>query len=286
ATWVYWWHYLSGDMNVHHGHAYAGQLYANSSLFAAGGVPPTFYLHLLVTKIPLVVIGAAIAGLIDLVRRRRERGPVLLLVWAFMFLVPYSFTAGKFLRYALPMFTVIDVIAAVGVVSGIGWLLRKSWLGPGTRVSVATVALVVCVGGPIVAEQAAAPFYSLSQHRIRAHFAPAGATFPEETYDFGVREAVTEIAKRSEPGDAIVSDAPNVVAFYLARLSRPDIKVRALSGDRVSCDPASWLIVQREHLTFENRDAVARVQRERTPWREYYAAGALAAQVYRIPGSR
>jgi hypothetical protein len=286
ATWIYWLHYLNGDMNVHHGHPYAGQVYANSALFALGGVPATFYLHLLVTKIPLVVLGGAIAGLVDLVRHRRERGSVLLLVWAFLFLVPYSLTAGKFLRYALPMFTIVDVIAAVGVMSGIGWLLRKTWLRPATRVTVATAALIVCVGGPIVAEQAAAPFYSLSQNRIGVHFARAGATFPEETYDFGVREAVAEIARQSGPGDAIVSDAPNVVAFYLSRLLRTDIKVRALSGDGLSCESASWLIVQREHLTFENRDAVARVQRELPPWREYFAAGALAAQVYRIPGSR
>jgi hypothetical protein len=54
----------------------------------------------------------------------------------------------------------------------------------------------------------------------------------------------------------------------------------------VTCDRTSWLIVQREHLTFENRDTVARVQRELTPRREYFAAGALAAQVYRIPGTR
>jgi hypothetical protein len=286
ATWVYGVHYLAGDMNAHHGHPYAGQVYANSGLFADGGVPPTFYLHLLVTKIPLVVLGAAIAGVIDIVRRRRERGPLLLLVWAFMFLVPYSFTAGKFLRYALPMFTIVDVIAAVGVVSGVGWLLRKSWLHPATRVTVATAALVVSVGGPIVAEQTATPFYSLTQNRVGAHFAGPGAMFPEETYDFGVREAVTEIARQAGPDEAIVSDAPHVVAFYLARLSRPDIEVRTLSGDGVTCDRTSWLIVQREHLTFENRDTVARVQRELTPRREYFAAGALAAQVYRIPGTR
>jgi hypothetical protein len=110
--------------------------------------------------------------------------------------------------------------------------------------------------------------------------------FPEETYDFGVREAVTEIASKAGPYEAIVSDAPNVVAFYLARLSRPDITVLSLSGAVAPRDRASWLIVQREHLTFENRDTVARVQRELTPWCDFYAAGALAAQVYRIPGSR
>jgi hypothetical protein len=286
ATWLYWLHYLNGDMTAHHGHPYAGQVYANSSLFALGGVPPTFYLQLLVTKIPLVVLGAAIAGVIDIVRRRRERGPALLLVWAFMFLVPYSFTAGKFLRYALPMFTVIDFIAAVGVVSGVGWLMRKTWLHPATRVIVATAALVVSVAGPIVAEQMAAPFYSLTQNRLGAHFAAPGVTFPEETYDFGVREAVAEIARHAAPREAIVSDAPGVVAFYLAGDSRPDIKALSLSGTSVPCDSTSWLIVQREHVTFENRDVVARVQREMPPWREYYAAGALAARVYQIPGSR
>ena len=95
-----------------------------------------------------------------------------------------------------------------------------------------------------------------------------------------------DIAGQAGADAAIVSDAPNVVAFYLGRLSRPDIKVRALSADGVPCGPGSWLIVQREHLTFENREAVARVQRDMRPWREYYAGDVLAAQVYRISGSR
>src|SRR5262249_46237889 len=89
ATWLYWVHYVGGHMTAHPGYPYAGHIYANSPVFAAGGVPATFYGHLLATKVPLVVLGAAVAGLIGIVRRPRERGHVLLLVWMFMFLVPY-----------------------------------------------------------------------------------------------------------------------------------------------------------------------------------------------------
>ncbi|HJZ70148.1 MAG TPA: glycosyltransferase family 39 protein [Vicinamibacterales bacterium] len=285
ATWLYWLHYVQGDMLTHHGHPYAGEIYANTGLFAVGAVPPTFYVHLLATKIPLVVLGATVAGLIELVRRRRERGATLLLMWLFLFLVPYSFAAGKFLRYALPMFTAIDVIAAVGVVAGIQWLLRKSWLRPEIRPSVAIAAFIVSTVGPIVAEQSAKPFYSLSQNRVGAHFARPGMTFPEETYDYGVREAVAAIAREAEPSGAIVSDAPAVVEFYLSTMSRPDLQVRALSAQGLAPDRTSWLIVQREHVTFENRDTVARVERERAPWRDFEAGGALAARVFRIPRS-
>jgi hypothetical protein len=43
--------------------------------------------------------------------------------------------------------------------------------------------------------------------------------------------------------------------------------------------------VQPEHLTFENRDTVARLQRESAPWRQFYADDALTAQVFRDPRS-
>src|SRR5262245_25648004 len=159
---------------------------------------------MLATKVPVIVIGAVVPGLIEALRRRRERGFVLLTLWLGLFLVGYSFFSVKFLRYALPLFAGLDILAGIGVVAGIEWLLRKSWLAPITRVTVAAAALTVCLIGPLLAEQAAAPFPSLFRNAIGERIAPAGATFPEETYDHGVREAVDAIARVAEPHAVVV----------------------------------------------------------------------------------
>ncbi|HEV3062000.1 MAG TPA: glycosyltransferase family 39 protein [Vicinamibacterales bacterium] len=281
-TWRYCVGYVQGATLVHHGYLYAGQLYVTNIPVSPLGVPATYYLRLVATKVPLAILGAAVAGLIEMVRRRRERGYVLLRVWLIFLIVPYSLMAAKFMRYALPLFAAIDFVAAIGFVAGIGWLLRKGWLPRETRVAVSAMAVVVAIVALAVAQESAAPFYSLFRNAVGERVAAAGGTFPEETYDYGVREAVSAIVGTAEPSAFIVSDAPGVVAHYLKTSGRTDLQVRSLSGQGISYSGPSWVIVQDEHATFENYDVVQQLRRTSAPWREYYAGDALAAQVYHI----
>ena len=284
-TWRYCFNYVQGGMLAHHGYLYAGQLYITNIPISPLGVPITYYLRLLATKVPLVVLAAAVPGLIQIVRRRHDRGFVLLRVLLVFLLVPYSLMAAKFIRYALPMLATLDLIAAVGIVAGIGWLLRKGWLSPLTRVSAATLALVVVIGGLVIAAPSTAPYYSLFQNSIGANHASAAVILPEETYDFGVREAIGAIVDAAEPSAVIVTDAAAVAAHYLKESGRSDLRVRSLSGDGIPYGPQEvWVIAQDEHLTFENRLVVEHLRRHETPWRELHAGDVLAAQVFRIKG--
>jgi hypothetical protein len=144
------------------------------------------------------------------------------------------------------------------------------------------MAVVIAVVGLAVAQESAAPFYSLFRNAVGERVAAAGDTFPEETYDYGVREAVSAIVETAEPSAFIVSDAPGVVAHYLKTSARTDLQVRSLSGQGISYSGPSWVIVQDEHATFENYDVVQQLRRTSAPWREYYAGDALAAQVFHI----
>ena len=284
-TWQYCVQYVQGADLVHHGYLYAGQLYVTNIPISPLGVPATFYFRLLATKVPLVVLSASVAGLIEAVRRQRERGFVLLRVWLAFLLIPYSLMAAKFMRYALPMLAAIDLVAAVGFVAGIGWLLRKGWLSPVTRVTVSVLAVVVSIVALSVGQESAPPFYSLFRNAVGERLAAAGETFPEETYDYGVREAVAAIAQTAEPSAFVVSDAPGVVAHYLKTSGRSDLQARSLSGQGIpSGSKPSWVIVQDEHATFENQDVVEQLRRQSLPWREFRAGDALAAQVFHISG--
>jgi hypothetical protein len=283
-TWQYCVRYVQGTNLVHHGYLYAGHLYVTNIPISPLGVPATFYFRLLATKVPLVVLGATVAGLIEVVRRQRERGFVLLRVWLVFVLIPYSLMAAKFMRYALPLFAAIDLVAAVGFIAGIGWLLRKGWLSVVTRVTVSILALVVSIVALAIGLQSAPPFYSLFRNAVGERIAAAGETFPEDTYDYGVREAVAAIAETAERSAFVVSDAPAVVAYYLKTSGRTDLQVRSLSGQGIPYGTQpSWVIVQDEHATFENHDLVEQLRRQ-VPWRELRAGDALAAQVFRIPG--
>ncbi|OLC41931.1 MAG: hypothetical protein AUH43_23680 [Acidobacteria bacterium 13_1_40CM_65_14] len=282
-TWRYAVSYVQGGMLAHHGYLYAGTLYVTNIPISPLGVPVTYYIRFFATKVPLVLLAAAVPGVIEMVRRRRERGFVLLRVLVVFMLVPYSLMAAKFMRYTLPLLATLDLIAAVGLVAGTSWLLRKGWLSPMTRVTVSALALGVFVTGLVASRQTSAPFYSVFQNAIGARLAGPGSTFPEETYDYGVREAVATIAAAAEPSAVIVTDANAGVAHYLRSHGRPDISVRALSAEGIPSDSReTWVIVQDEHATFENRLLVNQLRAREQPWAQFRADGALAAQVFRL----
>ncbi|HEX3702669.1 MAG TPA: glycosyltransferase family 39 protein [Vicinamibacterales bacterium] len=285
GTWQYAARYVQGAMLAHHGFLYAGQLYVTNVPISPLGVPATYYLHLLGTKVPIALLAAAVPGAIELVRRRRERGFVLLRVLIVFLLVPYSLMAAKFVRYSLPMLATLDLTAAVGLVAGTRWLLRKQWLTRLTRVSVSALALVVFAAALIVSVRSAAPFYSVFENEIGARVEAPGAAFPEETYDYGVREAVAEIAALAAPSAVIVSDAPSVVVHYLERSGRPDIQSRSLSGDGLPVGRRdAWVIVQDEHATFENHALVQQLRARHLPIMQFTARNVLAVQVFRVAG--
>lgn len=282
-TWRYLAAYVHGRMVEHHGYPYAGGLYVVDVPVSPLGVPATFYLRLLATKVPLAIIGAAVAGIIEMVRRHRERGFVLLRVLWTLLLVPYSLMGAKFMRYSLPMMALLDLTAGVGLVAGIRWLLRKQWLSRPTRAGVSAAAVALCVVSVIAAVRSAAPFYSLFQNGIGASLASPGSVFPEETYDYGVRESVAAIAAVADRDAVIVTDAPAVAAHYLRATGRTDLTVRWLSTGAIPFASSQiWVIAQDEHRTYENRLLVDDFRRRLTPAWEFRVAGARAAQVFRI----
>jgi hypothetical protein len=138
------------------------------------------------------------------------------------------------------------------------------------------------VGLLLAGQLRAAPFFSAYQNAIGASLAPPVTTFPEEAYDYGVREAVRALAAVAAPGAAVVSDAPMVVEYYLGRTERRDLEVRSLSQDGLALRGEQWVLVQDGRIYFENASLVAQVTQAETPWREYRVRGTPVLQVFRI----
>jgi hypothetical protein len=299
GTWSYLQGYVHGDMQKHTGYFFAQQLYANGVSFSPFGTPIWFYVTALITKIPLVPLSLIALGLVQMFVRRGERGMVFLRVFLLFALIPYSFVASKFLRYLLPVFAMLDIIAAVGVVWLLGFLRRlleqrtsraPSW-SSGTwslwRPRIAMIAVVVAsVLDPLSALVSSAPFYSLHQNGLAARFFTPGMLFPDdEFYDAGVREAVADLARVAQPGAVIASDATNVVQVYLDRTGRTDLKSVSLSQNRLSSvqAPEIWVLAQDAHTYFENQATLSQLRARSAPTREYVVGGGVAVQVFQYP---
>jgi hypothetical protein len=219
-----------------------------------------------------------------MVRHGRRRGFAFTRIFFVFFLLPYSLVASKFVRYMLPLFAVIDLLAAVGIVWGLRQVARRvrsDRLRPiavGAAVSLLAMTL-------ISAELIAYPFPSLYQNALGARIAAPGSVFPDDEFnDAGVREAVGAIVRAARPGAVIASDATGVVDAYLARSGRTDLHSISLSHDGLPLRAVeTWAIVQDGHVYFESQALVAQIRARMTPWLEIRIGHALAVQVFQVP---
>jgi hypothetical protein len=267
----------------HTGYVYRGRVYNNLAPDTPWGVPWTFYLVAIVAKTPIPVLAALAVGLGLMVRKYRERGFVFARVFLVFTLLGYSLAASKFLRYLLPTLVIVDLLAAAGVVFVIG-RLRSLKMNPTIRrMAVAGLAVAV-LGGLFQAVVTSAPYPGLYQNALGARLGPPGTIFPNcELYDAGLREATAFVAGAAAQGAVAVSDAPVVVAEYLARSGRTDIDAWSLSSRGIPMQaPETWVLVQGSRLSLENEMTVRQLQSRFAPVREFRVHGVLAVQLFRL----
>ena len=272
--------YMTEKTMTHTGYVFAGQLYMNKISTTPWGVPPWFYVTYLLTKLPLAILLAFGLGLVQIWVRRKERGGVFLRVFLLFTLVPYSLAASKFVRYMLPMFAVIDLIAAIGVV----WLVRRLRFVSGSLPrSWAALAILVFGVSPVVATLGAAPHYGLFQNPIGTAVSRQELLFPhDEVYDAGVREAVAFVAANAGRGAIVLSETPAVVRTYLDRRARGDVESGALSHGRLPGPRAEvWCLVQDGRVYFENKALIDNLRRRNSPVTEIRILGYRAVQIFR-----
>jgi Dolichyl-phosphate-mannose-protein mannosyltransferase len=272
STWSYLLGYVNGGAMRHTGYMFAHRLYVNGTMTSPWGVPPWFYITYLITKVPAVVLAAATAGMIWTWRHPDHRGAVFIRVFLVFTLLPYSLVSGKFVRYMLPVLAVVDLSAGVGMVM----LLRRV-----SAPAPAAAAILVMLAANV---WSAAPHYSLAQNTIGRWMGPPGSLFPDdEFYDAGMREAVAMIAPAAGPGAVLCSEAPAVVAEYLARRARADVAACSLARDGLPMRPVdTWVIAQEGHTYFENAAMIDQLRRRTRPFADVHIAGGSALSVFHL----
>jgi hypothetical protein len=264
-TWAYMDAYTSGQLLSHTGYLMGDQLYKNTmSATPFGGTPFYFYGLFLLIKVPLPVIVAFIAGLIVCARRPRHPGHGFLLLMFLLWIVPYSLIGAKWLRYTLAMMPFVYMIAAVGVVALVRWLLTlfKSVNSERALRVAGVCALLVFVAWPAWTAYAARPHYAAYTNVLGG--GRVGYYFPhDEFYDDGLREAIEFVCKTAPPGATIVHETPGVVGYYLEKFGRTDLQSRVLSDPAFKLDDVSgpaYIILQRGRTYFENQEKMKAVQ--------------------------
>jgi hypothetical protein len=277
--------YVQGGRVTHHGWPYDGRLWVTDVPISALGVPPDFYATLLLTRLPLVTLIGAAIGTVIAWRRQRERGYVFLRVFFVFQMVGFSVMAAKFLRYSLPILVIIDLLAAVGIVSAVNWLQKRTTatLRPVLMpVAYATLAIVLFAG-----QLQASPFFSMHRTTLAHWLDGDGRRFPESSYDFGVREAVARIVASARPGATVVSDVPQVVEFYLSRSVREDLRVKPLSSTGVfSSTTEQWVIVQESHAYFETEELITLLRLRHRPVAEFRMDDVIVLQLFQTAPER
>src|SRR5947207_9912068 len=105
-------------------------LFINDMMQTPGGNPWYFYFLFIAVKLPLPVLIAFVAGLVEVFRKRGEypesRGYLFLRMMLVFWLLPEAFVGCKFLRYSLTLMPIIYMTAAVGVVAL--WRLTRHFI--------------------------------------------------------------------------------------------------------------------------------------------------------------
>jgi len=283
------WEYLnaySGEkLLTHTGYLMGDHLYKNTfSRSPFWGTPLYFYLLFLAIKTPVVVLIASVVGFIVSLRRFRQPGPGFVLFMLLFWIVPYSLIGSKWPRYMLSLMPFVYMSAAIGAAALVRWItsglekVNTRAVAPGV---VTALLLLVLVVAPAWTAFASAPHYSLFTNVLgrgyTAYFFPH-----DEFYDDGLREAIGFVSKHAPQQASIVTETPGVVAYYIEKFGRTDLKSQVLSDSQftVSDKQPAYFILQRGRTYFENQNKMKEVRERFTLVYAGCIDGHTAAEVY------
>lgn len=290
-TWRYLWKYVNEELLTHHGYMVMDKLFVNDLLQTPGGNPWYFYLLFIGVKLPLPVLIAFGAGLVEIFRRRGNypysRGYLFLRMMLVFWLLPEAFVGGKFLRYSLSLMPIVYMTAAVGAVTM--WRLTSLGIrkvavsGRVARTSAAVAIAAAFVIAPAVETIRSVAFSYPSLYVNVFGRNRIGYFFPhDEFYDLGARESIRFVADTAPPGALIASEIPGVVQYYLERFNRPDIHSQIISQPSFTLNQErrAFVLLQRGRVYFENIDDFNFIEKSFPLIQASIYEGAATAKVY------
>lgn len=282
-VWTYLNAYMGEKLLSHSGYLFADHLYKNNvSRSPFWGTPIYFYLLFVAIKIPLTVLVAFLTGLIVALRNRKHPGHAFVLFMFLFWIVPYSLSGAKWLRYTLSLMPFIYMFAATGMVQLVRFVLPRAVTLARGREIVWVVALVLFIGLPAYAAYSVGPHYALYTNALAAN--RVGYFFPhDEFYDDGLREAIKFVCDTAPRQATIAHETPAATRYYLQRFGRQDLNSKAISDP--AFDPGmapvpTFFIIQRGRTYFENQSKLETIRSQFTKMHEVKINGMTAAEVF------
>jgi Dolichyl-phosphate-mannose-protein mannosyltransferase len=292
-TWRYVWKYVNEELLTHHGYLVMGGLYPNDMAQTPGGPPWYYYFVFLGVKVPLPLVIAFAAGLVEIFRRRgtypRSRGYLFLRIMLVFWLFPMAIAGTKFLRYTLTLMPFFYMTAAVGTV--VLWRLLSSSLGrlairrEAARMVAAAAIIVLFVAAPAATMVGSLPYPNLYLNKLGGD--RTGFFFPhDEFYDIGARESIRYVADVAPVGARLASEIPGVVEYYLERYNRKDIQIEIMSKPdfNLLLSAPDYALLQTGRIYFENHDNFRFIEKNYPLVQSSTFRGAAATEVYEISG--
>jgi hypothetical protein len=286
ATWRQMGLFAGQKLVGHDGYEFMGKLYSHRLTDWLNGIPWYFYHLMVAVKLPVLTVIGFVTGLPLLFRRKLGDGRYFIGLWLLLWMMTFSFTGGKFLRYFTLAMPAILITTALGVQFASCWLgrfvsrlLSAEW----PRVYLRAAVALLVVAGAVKASADAAPHFRLYTNEFGGGMKNAGYFFPhDEFYDASMRDAIFEIAKRARPGAKVASETPSVASYYAERVNRPDLVCVMLSDPQVLklFNEGDFVVDARGRRYFSNELVLTRLREASVPAFQFSIAGVPSAAVY------
>ncbi|HEY5884809.1 MAG TPA: glycosyltransferase family 39 protein [Pyrinomonadaceae bacterium] len=286
ATWRQMGLFAGQKLVGHDGYEFMGQLYSHRMTDWLKGIPWYFYHLAVAVKLPVLTVIGFVAGLPLLFRRKLGDGRYFIGLWLILWMMTFSFTGGKFMRYFTLVLPAILITAALGLQFISSWLARVvsrllATQSPLEYLRAVLAGLVVL--GSINASVEAAPHFRLYTNEFGGGMKNAGYYFPhDEFYDASMRDIMSEIAKQARPGARVASETPSVASHYAQRANRPDLVCVMLSNpeELKQLNEGDFVIEARGRRYFSNEQVLGALRQTSSPAFQLSLAGVHSASIY------
>ena len=124
ATWRQMGLFAGQKLVGHDGYEFMGQLYSHRMTDWLKGIPWYFYHLMVAVKLPVLTVIGFLIGLPLLFRRKLGDGRYFIGLWLLLWMMTFSFTGGKFMRYFTLVVPPVLITASLGVQFASCWLAR------------------------------------------------------------------------------------------------------------------------------------------------------------------
>ena len=284
-TWREMLKFSSENRIGHDSYEFMGSLYQHKVTDWLGGVPWTFYYVFIAVKTSAITLAFFLVGLPVMFKRKLGDGRFFILLWAFLWFMPFTVLGGKFTRYFTFAAPLILIIAAVGFCYLLNWITEKitanSQLIPVLQLAV----LVSFVAIPLINSLSAAPHFRMFTNSIGGGMSAAGTFFPhDEFYDTSTREIIATIAPLAAPNTLVACETPSLFGHYASESGKENLIFVSLSDNSkvITLKAGDFIVITRGRRYFSNAAYQTYLEDHVSPVAEISVAGATSALVFRL----